>query len=106
MSDDEKRRKLVEFLDRHAFDPILSKSPDDFPDDKKKKFQDLKRSTESEKNRFHNNYRSATDVKNNYLSDLNSKTAKKKNSELEELGLPQLPEFRDQFMHLCEELHV
>jgi hypothetical protein len=46
------------------------------------------------------------DVKQNYLSDLNSQTARKKNAELKELGLPRLPELKDEFLHLCEELEV
>ncbi len=96
MSDKEKREKLVKFLDQKAFDPILSKSADDYPDEnKKKKFQDVKKSTESEKNRFHNEYKTAAEVKDNYLSDLDSRTAKKKNAELKELGLPTLPDLKD-----------
>jgi len=45
-------------------------------------------------------------VKNNYLSDLNSSTAKKKNAELEELGLPTLPQLKDEFTQLCDELDI
>lgn len=65
----------------------------------------MKRSTESERERFYRNYRSAAEVKENYLNDLNSKTAKK-NAELQDLGLPRLPEFREEFLDLCKELQV
>ncbi len=106
MNDEEKRRRLLQFLDKKAFEPILRRSADDYPGEKKKRFEDVKRSTESERERFHRKYRSAAEVKENYLSDLNSKTAKKKNAELEDLGLPRLPEFREEFLDLCNELQV
>jgi hypothetical protein len=106
MQDTEKRRKLVEFLDRKAFDPVLSTSVDKYSGRQREKFEDVRHSTESEKQRFHDDYRTAVDVKQNYLSDLNSQTARKKNAELKELGLPRLPELKDEFLHLCEELEV
>ncbi len=106
MNDKDKREQLVRFLDEKAFDPILRKSEDEFSGEKKEKFQDVKKSTESEKQRFHNDYRTAKDVKDNYLSDLHSSTAKKKNNELEDLGLPRLPEFREEFMRMCDDLEV
>lgn len=97
----------MRFLDEKAFDPILSKSEDEFPEGSKRdKFKDVKRSTESEKQRFHHDHSTAKDVKNNYLSDLNSQTAEKKNRELEDLGLPRLTQFRDQFLDLCNRLGV
>ncbi len=104
---DDKKEKLVSFLDQKAFDPILNTSEDKYSSDSDKtKFRDVKRSTESEKRRFHDHYQSAQEVKNNYLSDLNSETAKKKNAELRDLGLPRLPQFRDDFLDLCDRLGV
>lgn len=106
-SDKEKREKLVKFLDEKAFDPILNKSASDFPEGHKREmFMDVKRSTENEKKRFHDDYPTAEDVKNNYLSDLSSQVAQKKNSELEELGLPRMYQFHDEFMKLCDQLGV
>jgi hypothetical protein len=104
MNEEQKRERLVKFLDQKAFDPILSKSADKYRGHEKEIFEILKKSTESEKRRFHDNYHTAKDVRDNYLSDLNSRTAQKKNRELEELGLPRLPQFRDEFMDLCERL--
>lgn len=106
MKDEEKREKLVHFLDEKAFDPILRKSEEEFSGEQRDKFRDVKRSTENEKHRFHEEYHSAGEVKENYLSDLSSSTARKKNEELEDLGLPRLPEFKDEFMRLCDELDV
>ncbi len=106
-SDKEKREKLVRFLDQKAFNPILKKKESDFhSDNEKSKFKDIKRSTENEKKRFHDNYNTAGEVKDNYLSDLSSETAKRKNRELKQLNLPRLPDFKDEFMKLCDKLEV
>ncbi len=104
--DQKKREQLIAFLDQKAFDPILSRSEGEFADRYRHKFRDVYRSTENEKRRFHENYTTATEVKQNYLSDLNSRTAQKKNAELRELGLPQLPQFRNEFMDLCKKLGI
>lgn len=104
---DTKREQLLDFLDRKAFDPIINISEDKFHSQaERSKFRDVKRSTQSEKSRFHDNYKTAQQVKENYLSDLNSRTAGKKNAELKELGLPRLPELREQFLDLCSKLGV
>ena len=106
MTDKEKKEKLIKFLDKKAFDPIINKSKDDFDsDNKKKKFEDVKQSTKSEKERFRK-YDSAEDVRDNYLSDLNSQTAKKINRELDDLNLPKLPDYKDEFLELCDKIGV
>ena len=107
MTEEEKREELIAFLDRKAFDPILSAAPERFTTEHQREiFEDVRRSTESEKKRFHDNYTSASSVRDNYLSDLTSATAAKKNRELEELHLPRLPQFRDEFIALCKRLGV
>ncbi|MDT0648114.1 hypothetical protein RM545_15575, partial [Zunongwangia sp. F260] len=63
------------------------------------------RSTENEKERFRN-YNTPGNIRDNYLSDLSSQTAKKKNAELKDLNLPRLPDFKDQFLELCDKLGV
>jgi hypothetical protein len=67
---------------------------------------DIQRSTESEKERFHKTYKSAGEVRSRYLSNLNSSTARKKNSELEKLHLPTLPDLKSEFLELCDRLGV
>ncbi len=101
------RQQLVELLDRKVFDPILSKSEDDFSSEREKEeLRDVQESTESEKHRFHDEYTSAKDVKDNYVSDLSSSTGKRKDKELDDLGLPKMPDVRDEFMRLCDKLGV
>lgn len=105
--DEEKRQKLLDFLDREVFDPILHASPADYPrEEQKEKLADMKRKTQSEKHRFHKNYLSAAEVKENFQSDLGSKAAKEVDRELEHLNLPSLPKVKDAFYRLCSELGV
>jgi hypothetical protein len=100
-------KELLDFLDKNAFDPILNKSESDFmSEEQKRTFSHVKRSTQSEKERFHTRYHSAGEIKKNYLSDLTSSAAKRIDPQIESLGLPSLPQFRGQFLQLCEELGV
>lgn len=106
MAKEDKREQLVHFLDEKVFDPVLKATESRYDEHQKRKLADVKRSTESEKQRFHHDYTTAKAVKMNYLSDLNSETAKKKNKELEELELPRMYQVRDEFLKLCDRLHV
>lgn len=103
---DEKREKLLDFLDKKAFDPVLQASPDRFEGRERDMYKDVRRSTESEKKRFHDDYRTARDVRDNYMSDLTSETGKRKTHELEQLRLPALSHFRQEFQQLCNDLGV
>ncbi len=86
MSENEKKQKLVKFLDRKAFDPVLHTSADKYKSESEKRMlEDIQRSTSSEKDRFHH-YKSASEVRMRYLDDLTSSAAKKKNSELKSPG--------------------
>ncbi|HEY6978626.1 MAG TPA: hypothetical protein VH396_20150 [Chitinophagaceae bacterium] len=40
------------------------------------------------------------------MSDVRFKAAEKVNKELKHLGLPTLPQFKDEFMELCKKLEV
>ena len=52
--DDRKREELLKFLNQKVFDPILRALPGDYKsEDLKKKLNDVKRRTESEKHIFH-----------------------------------------------------
>ena len=100
------REKLVRFLDRKAFDPVLRANPSDFKQSDWPKLRHLQQSTQSEKARYHHNYRSAKEVHDQFHGDLSSSAAKRIHEELKELHLPTLPEIRDQFDGLCERLGV
>lgn len=102
-----KKDKLVKFLDEKAFEPILKTSAREYDKEREKKMlQHVKRSTRSEKDRYENRYRTASEVRSRYLDDLNSKPAQRVNRELKELDLPRLPDIKDQFLRLCDQLGV
>ena len=104
--DDRKREELLKFLNQKVFDPILRALPEEYEShDLKKKLNDVKRRTESEKHLFHE-YQTAEEVKKNYLADLDFRTARKTDYELDELKLPSLPKVKDEFLRLWEELRV
>src|SRR3546814_20903610 len=82
MSDEDVRRKLIDYLDERAFQPILGGRAEDFPESKRGKLEDVQRATKSERERFHG-YRSARQVVDMYHDDLNSDAARKVNKELD-----------------------
>jgi hypothetical protein len=102
----DKRKELLKFIDKKAFDVIIKASPDKFKDKDREKFDDIKRKTENEKKQFHDEYKTAEEVKANFLSNVRSKAAGKLNKELEHLGLPTLPDLKDEFMEICKKLEV
>ncbi|MBD3239219.1 MAG: hypothetical protein GF331_01435 [Chitinivibrionales bacterium] len=105
--DDHKREKLIGLLDQKVFDPILSTSLKDYvTEERRTLFQDFRRSMENEKRRYHEHYHSAAEVKDGYLTDLRSVDTEQQNTEAEDLELPKLSDVQNEFMRLCEELHV
>lgn len=102
----DKRKKLLDFIDKKAFDVILKTSPDKFNGKDKEKFEEILKKTENEKNKFHESYKTAKEVKENFLANTHSKPAQKLNKELEHLKLPTLPEIKDEFEELCKKLDV
>jgi hypothetical protein len=102
---DEKQKKLFDWLDDKAFQPVLDKDPDDYSGDKKDKLKDVQSATRSERKRYQN-YSSAQDLYNNYQDDLDSEEAKKIDRELDDLDLPKLSDFENEFSKKARELGV
>lgn len=99
------KNELLEFIDKKAFDAILNAKADRFDDQERKKLEDVKKKTESEKKKFHE-CGSADEIKSNYLSNVHSEAAEKVNHNLKSLGLPTMPSLKDEFMDLCNKLGV
>jgi hypothetical protein len=106
MATKDKRKELLNFIDKNAFDAVLKASPDKYSEKDRGRLEDIQRKTENEKKQFHDEYKTAEEVKKNYLSDVRSKAAAKVNKELEHLKLPTLPEQKEEFMELCKKLGV
>ena len=96
------KQELVDFLDKHVFQPILNENPDRHHGADRKKLEDVQDSTRSEIDRF-KHYRNAEEVVTNYKRDLHSEAAKKVNRELEALHLPTLRSVEDEFLRLAGE---
>lgn len=105
MSANDVKKQLLDFINKKTFEPILNTRPDKFKGKDREDFEDVRRKTESEKKNFED-YGSADEIKKNYLSNVHSKAAAKVNDQLEKLGLPTMPEHKDEFMELCSKLGV
>lgn len=100
------RQELVNFLDRKAFDPVLHADARRFSDSEQDILRDVQERTEREKRRYHDDYGSASEIRRQFLDDVSSEAAASVNRELGRLGLPRLPELKDDFIALCERLGI
>ena len=102
----DKRKELLSFIDKKAFDVIINTSPDKFKGKDKENFVGILKKTEAEKTKFHEVYKTAEEVKANFLDNTHSNSAQKLNKELEHLKLPTLPQIKDDFLELCKKLDI
>jgi hypothetical protein len=107
MANNKARQKLLDFLDEKAFEPVLNASPDDYDNDRdKEKLKEVQETTRSTQESYHKRYTSTEHIVKNFRSDLSSGPAKKVHGELRSLGLPTLPDIKEKFNHLVDELDV
>jgi hypothetical protein len=99
------RQKLVDYLEEHAFNPILDADAGDYSGSERDKLADVQRATKAEIERYRG-YGSAQDVVENFKDDLSSDEAEEINRELKTLDLPRLCDVQDGFEKLVRELHV
>lgn len=103
MAQDNAEKKLLDFLDRKAFDPVLRARPDKYSDDERAKLEQVKEATRKERERYHH-YGSARKIVEMFKDDLSSAPAKKVHGELRRLRLPTFGELRDEFDDLAAKL--
>ena len=77
MERQDKREKLLDFLDSRVFDPVLEASPEDYNEKDRKKLKDVIQVTRSTKQRYHQSYQTAREVVENFKADMSSEAAKK-----------------------------
>lgn len=99
------REKLIDFVTRHAFDPVLNASAEDRSEAEKRKLDHVQKATRTEVERYRD-YGSAKEVVVNFKRDLDSEPARKVHAELKALGLPTVNDIRDEFESLAKELGV
>ncbi len=106
MSDKDAKGKLLELLDRKAFEPVLNASPDDYKSESdKKELRDLQKTTRSTQQSYHE-YGSAEKVREMFRDDLSSDAAQKVHRRLKDLGLPTLDDIKPEFEKLADDLGV
>lgn len=93
--------KLVDWLERRAFNPVLRADPKDYPEKEHDKLKQVQDKTRIELERFRG-YGSAKEVLVNFKRDLGSTPARKVHRDLEELGLPTLNSLRGEFEELAD----
>ena len=103
----DKKTRLVKFLDRRAFDPVLNRSRQQCKDAlERKKLEHVQEILVAEKNRYHTQYESATEVRRAFFDDINSGVTNRIDDDLRELQLPSFLSLKDEFITLCENLDV
>ena len=99
------RKELINFIDKKAFNVIVKTSPDNYKGKDREAVEEVIKKTKEEQKKFHG-YKSAEEVKKNFLANVRSKPAQKLDKEIEHLGLPTLPQLKDEFEKLAEKLEV
>lgn len=101
----DKQDKLVRFLERRAWRPVLKAPEDEYRDSDQKRLERVKRKTEAQQERYRS-YKSAGQVRQEFEDDLSSRAAKRVNADLRKLELPTQPDVADEFFHLADRLGV
>ena len=105
MTGKDARRTLVQFLDEHAFDPVLHAAPERYPEQQRDELENVQRATRSEQDRFHE-YSTAEEVYRMFKDDLSSDAARKVHAQLQDLELPTIRDIRRDFENLADQLGV
>lgn len=105
MAEQQNKEKLINFLDRRAWKPILKASAKKYEHGDLKRLERVQKKTESQRERYHS-YKSAAEVVKRFRGDLSSQAAKKTNADLQKLDLPIQPDVADEFFQLAERLGV
>jgi hypothetical protein len=95
------REKLLDWLERRAFNPVLRADPKDYPESRREALRRVQDKTAAERDRFRS-YGSASEVVVNFKRDLTSASAQKVHRDLEELGLPTLNALQSEFEALAD----
>lgn len=78
MTNDGAREKLLDLLDKKAFDPVLKASANNYRSERDKdRLRDVQDTTRKTQQSYHEKYTSAQAVYENFRDDLHSEAAKK-----------------------------
>jgi hypothetical protein len=105
MADSPAKRKLVEFLEHRAFNPVMGTDSNDLANDKREMLAGVQRETESRMDRIRH-CASAEEVVDNFRRDLRSDETSGHDRDLRGLGLPRFADIQDDFEQLARSLGV
>ena len=97
--------RLFEFLDEHAFGPVLSASPEHLPRERRAKLRAAQEATWRERERFERGA-SADEIYRTYHEELEAPGAADLHRKLRELDLPTLDDVRIDFEQMAGDLGV
>lgn len=103
MADSPAKRKLVDFLEHRAFNPVLGTDSNDLADDKREMLARAQRETETRIERVRH-CGSAEEVVGEFKRELNSDQASGRDRDLRALGLPRLVDVQGDFEQLARNL--
>lgn len=102
---DSKKQKLIAFLERRVWQPILRASPGRYSVADQQRLERVKRKTETQQERYYG-YESAGQVRQEFQDDLTSQPAKRVNADLKKLHLPVQRDVADEFFALADALGI
>lgn len=97
--------RLFEFLDEHAFQPVLSASPERYREAQRRALSTAQERTRQERARFERGA-SAQEIYRTYHDELADPGAAALHRELRELDLPTLEDVRVDFEQMASDLGV
>ncbi len=97
---EDKKDKLLKFLDENVFDPILESSDEDYSEEERGNLESVKEFAAKEKDKYHKLV-SSEEVVNQFHSDLTSEEGI--NEKLDSLNLPKLADVESEFDDLLED---
>jgi hypothetical protein len=105
MPDDANKQKLINFLERRVWNPVLKATPSKYSDPDRKVLERVQRKTESQRERYQS-YDSAGRLRQEFQDDLQSQQARKVNADLQKLKLPIQADVKDEFFGLADRLGI
>lgn len=103
MTPNEVRRYLLQFLDEHFFNPVLTAPLDRA--DRREELEDAQACSERLRRRYHERCSTAEELRLQFIADV-AASSPRVCRELDRLGLPTLPGLRGPFLQLCDTFGV
>ena len=97
--------RLFEFLDEHAFRPVLAATPERLPEEQRAALRSVQAETRRERERFARGG-TATEIYRAYHEELEAPGAADRHRRLRELDLPTLEDVRIDFEQMAGDLGV